>query len=240
MAKIQTIEVPIRGMDCTECTHHVQQAIAHIPGIESVQVLLGAQKAVITLDTGKVKIPSIAKVVAKAGYSVPGTDDRARQGGHSSQRILLILALVVGAILFLTVAGEWLGLFGKITTSVPFWVGAIIVVAVGLPIFIDVIRSTLQKQITSRTMMTLGVIAALAIGQWTTAGVVVFMMHIGNFVERFTTERSRKAVKDLTRMMPQTARIEKNGTEQEVAVGLVVAGISLSSGLVKSFLWMEK
>ncbi len=224
MAKIQTIEVPVHGMDCAECTHHVQQAIAHIPGIEAVEVLLGAQKAIVTLDAAKVKMPNIVKAVAKAGYSVHGTDDRARKGGQASKRILMILALAVGAILFLTVAGEWLGFFEKITTSVPFWLGAIIVVAAGLPIFIDVVRSTLQKQITSRTMMTLGVIAALAIGQWTTAGVVVFMMHIGNFVEHFTTERSRKAVKDLTRMMPQTARIEKNGVEQEVAVGKVAAG----------------
>ncbi len=205
-------------MDCAECTQHVQKAIAHVPGVKEVQVLLGSQKAIIQVDATLVKLPNIEKAVAKAGYSVPDPGDEKKEGGRSYRRMLTILALVVGAVLFLTVAGEWLGLFEKVTEKIPFWLGSIIVVAAGLPIFIDVIRSALQKQITSRTMMTLGVIAALSIQQWTTAGVVMFMMYVGNFVERFTTDRSRKAVRDLTGMLPQIARIENDGKELEIPI----------------------
>ncbi len=32
MAKSHTLEVPIKGMDCAECTQHVQHAIAMVPG----------------------------------------------------------------------------------------------------------------------------------------------------------------------------------------------------------------
>jgi Cu+-exporting ATPase len=224
MAKMHTIEVPIQGMDCADCTHHVQQAIARVPGVKNVQVLLASEKAIIEMDGRHAKLSSIEKAVARAGYFVAEENDSKKHNEQAARRALSVLALVVGAVLFLTVAGEWLGLFQQITSRIPFWLGAIIVLAAGLPIFVDVIRSALNRQVTSRTLMTLGVIAALSIGQWITAGVVVFMMHIGNFVEGFTTDRSRKAIRDLTRMIPQTARIEKSGKEQVVPVEKVVAG----------------
>src|SRR6266581_561016 len=85
-----------------------------------------------------------------------------------------------------------------------------------IPIFWKVLRATLHRQVISHTLMSLGVFAALAVGQWPTAAVVVFFMHTGNFVESFTTERSRRAIKHLTTLVPKTARIERNGDEVEV------------------------
>jgi len=127
-------------------------------------------------------------------------------------------------VLSVVVLGEWLGLISKLTEKIPFYIGAIIVLIGGLPVFLDVIRSALRKQITSRTLMTLGVIAALAVGQWTTAGVVVFLMHIGNFIENFTTERSRKAVKDLGKLLPAIVHVEREGQELDIPVEEVKGG----------------
>ena len=43
-------------------------------------------------------------------------------------------------------------------------------------------------------MMTIGVVAALAVGQWPTAAWSLFFMRSGDYAERFTTERSRQAL----------------------------------------------
>jgi Cd2+/Zn2+-exporting ATPase/Cu+-exporting ATPase len=66
--------------------------------------------------------------------------------------------------------------------------------------------------------MSIGVIAALAVGQWTTAAIVVLFMRVGDYVESFTAERARRAVKDLTNLSPQMARVERNGVEQETTI----------------------
>src|SRR5690606_1149763 len=42
--------------------------------------------------------------------------------------------------------------------------------------------------------------------------------------ENFTTEGARRAVKDLTAMIPQTARVERDGSEQEIPVSEVRNG----------------
>src|SRR6185369_9896434 len=57
-----------------------------------------------------------------------------------------------------------------------------------------------------------------------TATVIVLFMRVGNYAESFTTERARRAVKDLTVMAPQTARIEREGTEVEVPIAEVQVG----------------
>jgi Cd2+/Zn2+-exporting ATPase/Cu+-exporting ATPase len=34
MANLRTMEVPVKGMDCTECTQHVHHAIQELPGVK--------------------------------------------------------------------------------------------------------------------------------------------------------------------------------------------------------------
>lgn len=230
MTTLQTLEVPVKGMDCAECTQHVQHAIAKLPGVESVNVFLSSEKAVIRLDPALVEMPAIRKAIAGAGnYSVP--EEAAPLGtpvlGDFTRRVLTFMALVFGAVLFVIVIGEWFGLFEQLTRRVPFPIGAALVIASGWPIFRNVIGATLKRQITSHTLMTLGVLAALAVGQWATAAVVVFFMRVGDYAERLTTEGARRAVKDLTALAPQTARVERDGAEIEVPIAEVAVGESV-------------
>lgn len=235
--QIEILEVPVAGMDCTECTMHVKKAIAALPGVKSVEVFLASEKAVVQLDPSAVSLPQIRNAVEGAGYSVPLVGLAPPQPPVSGQQsmsstpladfsrpILTIFGVVFGVVLFVVVVGEWLGLFETLTSKVPWPVGLVIVLVGGYPIFRDVIRAAIRRQITSHTLMTIGVIAALVVGQWATAAVVVFFMYIGNYVEKLTTERARRAVKDLTAMAPQTARIERDGHDVELPVAQVRLG----------------
>ncbi len=122
------------------------------------------------------------------------------------------------------IAGEWLGLFDVLNEIVPFPVGAAIVLAVGFPIYRNVLRAALNRQILSHTLMTLGVIAALAIGDWVTALIVAIFMRVGDYVEGFTTESARRSLKELSALAPQTARVEQMGLELELPLSRVKIG----------------
>jgi P-type Cu+ transporter len=226
MAQAQTLEVLIAGMDCVECTQHVQQAIAKLSGVEAVDVYLSSEKAVIRLDPSVVALPDIRKAVEGAGYRVPdaATPTRHPQLGNFTQRIVTLFGVVFGAVVFIVVIGEWFGLFEQLTERVPFSVGLAIIIVSGWPIFLNVARATLKRQVTSHTLMTIGLLAALAIGEWPTAAIIVFFMRVGDYAEKFTTESARHALKDLTAMAPQTARVERDGVEQEVPVAEVTLG----------------
>lgn len=224
----RVMELPICGMDCTECTQHVQHALAAVPGVESVEVFLTSEKAVLRLASSDISMDTLRKAVESVGYSVADTnsDVQAQRSSRANftRSALTLFGLVVGAVLLVAVAGEWFGLFERITDSIPWPIGWAVVLLGGAPIFWNVLRATWRRQVISHTLMSLGVVAALAVGQWTTAAVVVFFMHLGNFTESFTTERSRQAVKRLTQLAPTTARVERDGTEVEVPIGEVQVG----------------
>jgi Cd2+/Zn2+-exporting ATPase/Cu+-exporting ATPase len=227
MAQAHTIEVPIAGMDCAECTEHVQTAIAALPGVETVQVFLAAEKAVVRLDPRRVDLAAVRQAVEGAGYTVPTVADAAPgavQSRDFARRVLGLFGLVFGGVLLVVVAGEGLGLFEVVTTRVPWPVGVALVLLAGYPVFRNVVRAALRRQIIAHTLMTLGVVAALAVGQWATAAIVVFFMRVGEYAESLATERARRAVRDLTRLAPQTARVVRDGAEQEVPVGEVQPG----------------
>lgn len=229
MARTQ-LEVPVRGMDCAECTVHVQRALRALPGVDDVRVLLSSEKAVLQIDPTRVDFPAIRKAVEGAGYTVPeptaeeGSQPASRSLSTFTRPVLTLFGLVFGAVLLIVIAGEWFGLFERITDWVPWYVGWFLVLLAGSPIFWNVIKAALRRQVISHTLMSLGVVAALAVGQWPTAVVIVFFMHVGDYAEHFTAERSRQAVKRLTDLAPQTARVERDGEERVVPLSEVQVG----------------
>jgi Cu+-exporting ATPase len=227
MAELQTLTIPIKGMDCAECTRHVGHAISKLDGVTSVDVLLATEKAIIRLDPDKVTMPAIREAVASAGdYSVPeiAPSIPVAPMGNFNRQLMILLAVVFGGVLSIIVAGEWLGMFKWLAELVPFPIGVVIVVAGGWPIFRNVIRATLKRQILSHTLMSIGAIAALAVGEWVTAAIVVIFMRVGEYVENFTTESARRAVKELTAIAPQTARVERGTEEVEIPIAQVQVG----------------
>ena len=133
-----------------------------------------------------------------------------------SRSILTVMAVAFAAVLFVVVIGEWLGWLENYTDRLPWPIGLLLVGALGYPVLRNVVRAALRRRITSHTLMTAGLGAALAVGQWPTALLIVFFMRLGEYLESFTARRARRALQDLTRMAPQKARVERGGREVEV------------------------
>ena len=220
------IEVPILGMTCDTCARDVRRAIETVPGVRSADVRLTAEKAVIHYDLRRLDLDGVRRAVEAAGYRVGDAAATPAPAAASdfARRVLTLLGVVFGLVLVVVVIGEVFGLFEAVTERVPWpvWLGLILVG--GYPVFRGVLRAALRRQVTSHILMTIGMLAAIAVGQWATALLVVFFMRMAGYVEQFTADRARRAVRDLTAMTPQTARVERDGREQEVPIGDVRVG----------------
>jgi Cd2+/Zn2+-exporting ATPase/Cu+-exporting ATPase len=153
-----------------------------------------------------------------------------------SRRVITGIGLVSAVVLLVVVVGEWLGILDAVSERIPWWVGLTAVVAGGLPVYVSVVRAALRGKVISHSLMTLGVVAALVIGEWITAAIVVLFMRLGDYSERVTTERSRDAVRGLEQLAPDTAvRVGTAGesletTHEELAHEEVVAVAELAVG----------
>ncbi|HET6527272.1 MAG TPA: cation-translocating P-type ATPase [Balneolaceae bacterium] len=223
----QKIEIPVKGMDCAGCAKNVQSALEKVEGVQSVEVLLSAEKARLVTDSKSPDHQAIKKAVESIGYHIPDLD----QGQAEEQDIedmarksFRLFGLVFGGILFIVVAGEWLGLFQTVTGLIPFWVGAILVLIAGYPVFKQVIVAASKKLVTPHALMALGAVAALVAGSWVTAAIVVFFMRTGDYIESYTTDKARDSVRSLTEFAPQKATVIQNGMEKEISINEVRTG----------------
>ena len=72
--RIETLTIPVDGMTCAACVHHVGEALRTVPGVGEVSVNLATARATVNLNAACDVVPPIdafAQAVAEAGYSVP-------------------------------------------------------------------------------------------------------------------------------------------------------------------------
>lgn len=227
-SNLSSLELPVEGMDCANCTKKVQQNLCAVPGVTSADVLLSSEKAIVQFDATKVTPAQLRQAVEAAGYRVPEADVPEASGntlgGDLGRRALRLFGIIFGAVLGIVLVGEWLGLFEAVTNRLPWPIWAVVVLVFGWPVLRSVVRAGLKGQVTSHTLMTVGLIAAIAVGEWAAALLVVLFMRIGDYTEKVTTERARRAVKDLVALAPQTARVERDGIEVVVPIADVAVG----------------
>lgn len=203
----------------------MERAIREVSGV--TEVMVSMHKAIVRFDRTRAGLKEIQDAIKKAGYSasLPAKERTPASPLRGfARRIFTLFGAVFGIVLFIVTFGEWLGLFEAATKKIPWSIWLTVIVIGGYPVFRNVMRSALRGRIISHTLMTVGMLAAIAVGQWTAAVIVVFFMRIGEYVESFTAERSHRALRELATLAPQTARVQRNGPEFEIPITEVRVG----------------
>ncbi len=224
--RVDRTEITVKGMDCADCTRHVAKALRDMEGVREAQVFLSSEKAVVEHDPSIVSLADLEKAITASGYQVQNPTDQA-DTIQARKGILLLTTAVFGlvtAVLLLVVIGEWMGWFGRLSAAIPVPVYVLIILLGGWPVFQSVISAAIRKEIISHTLMTIGMLAAIAVGEWATAVIIVFFMRIGDAVEQWTAQGARRALRDLQKLTPQTARVRRDGEDIEVPIGELKSG----------------
>ena len=107
----------------------------------------------------------------------------------------------------------------------PSWVA---VVFSGVPLILLAIKRMINNKgiskISSALLISIGMVASIAIGDLFAAGEIAFIMAIGEILEDKTTERAKKGLKKLIELSPTTARRIMDGKEETVPAGDIIVG----------------
>ena len=94
----------------------------------------------------------------------------------------------------------------------------------GWPIFKEALENLLQRRMTMELSMTIALVAALVIGQFLTALVIIFFVLIAEVLEGLTVGRGRKAIKHLLDLLPREATVRRAGSTQHVGADKLKIG----------------
>ena len=144
----------------------------------------------------------------------PGFLERYRHFLLSRKTILTF----VGAVLLL--AGAFLWMAGR--QDIGDWVFLASALVGGIPLFLYAARGLIiDRDITAGVLVTVAMIAAIVVGEYSAAALVVFMMSIGEWLENLTVARADNALRDLAKLVPATVTVRRNDEEIVVPVEAV-------------------
>ncbi|HCC69477.1 MAG TPA: hypothetical protein DEP99_06310 [Nitrospiraceae bacterium] len=154
--------------------------------------------------------------------TVKGLDCAACAGKIEKEKGKWTVDLLRIGFVFLLIVLSLTGIAERLSPIDIFSIVAIVVG--GYPLIKHAYIDLRNKAITANVFMALGVVAATAIGEFRSAAIIALFMLIAEFLESFTIEKARKAIKDLIEMAPKTARVKRGDIEVEIPVEDVKKG----------------
>ncbi len=95
----------------------------------------------------------------------------------------------------------------------------------GFPVFKLAVTNIFRDfDLTAGVMVSVAMIAALIVGEYSAMALVAFMMVIGEALEDFTRERADHALKELNELVPAMVTLRMNDQDVEVPIGQVRKG----------------
>ena len=218
------LELDIEGMTCTACARRIEKNLNKVEGV-SAYVDFASERAHLTIS-GETSHAEITKVIEDTGYSV---------GSNRSELQTLKWRVIAGVLISIPVA----------TTSMvhslmwQMWVYALLVAPVALwvawPFHSAAFKNLRHRATTMDTLVSLGVLVAygyslvqLFTGKheayFEVAAVVPTVVLIGRWLEVRTRRSATDSVRALLSAIPDTAKVRRNGVQEEISTSLVAKG----------------
>ncbi|MDW0359441.1 heavy metal translocating P-type ATPase [Halomonas venusta] len=239
----------ISGMTCAGCVNSVEKALANTPGVTNASVNFGTHTAQVT---GNVEREALINAVAAAGYHAePIVDMREAERIRESQEAatyrqrlrgsMLSLALAIPLMLSMFVYHPHPMGMGRLYWLVIGLLTLAILAFPGRHFFTNAWKQFKLHQANMDTLVAMGTGTAwlysmmvVAFAPWLpevaqgiyfeASAMVVGLILLGNAMELRARGRTSSALKRLLDLQEKTARVIRNGQEQELLVDDVVIG----------------
>jgi Cu+-exporting ATPase len=238
--------IHVGGMHCAACVARVEKTLQAVPGVQQAVVNLATREAQLKFDPAKTNSSQFAQVLEDAGYTyegmveleTPGVESRVDPEVRAFRNRFLVALLLNIPIFLLSMVHplqHWLDLSPQtlnyilllLTTPVMFYCGA--------PFFSGAWKAARHGTTDMNTLISLGTGAAyfysLAVTIWpqvftahqlglgvyydTSAMIITFIL-LGRWLEAKARGRASDAIRRLMSLAPPTARVRRDGTEQEI------------------------
>ncbi len=247
----QHITLRLRGMHCQGCANTIGKSLRSVEGVQKADVNFAAEQASVTYDPSAADTERLVEAVRDAGYDAAPADDiggeaeaeeadDAERRARQARRRLLIAWGFTGPIILMMIPQM---LFGLIPEGTPAWLWEAGQLVLALPVLLwagwathaSAARSAARGTPNMDVLITLGSMAALLTGPLYLAGLIgasfagiaamIMAFHLtGRHLEAKARGRASRAVRRLLELGARTARVERDGREEEVPIDRLQAG----------------
>jgi Cd2+/Zn2+-exporting ATPase len=204
-------------MDCHEEVALLERRLKHLAGLESLSADVIGGRLHVQYDAARLSTGTISAAVADTGMRAWLEHEEARRASAGGSRFFLLVAS--GVALAVSLAA------GAFDWALGARIGSAIAIATG---GIHPARRALSAMrlnaLDMNVLMSIAVLGALVIGEWSEAATVVCLFNLAQHLESHSMDRARQAIRTLMDLAPAEAVVIRNGLELRVAVDAVDIG----------------
>lgn len=207
----------IEGISCLDCAAKFEKRVATLPTVEHAALNTATGKLSIT---GSVDIETIRDIGRSEDYIVHRDKPSDNDTAPSIPRAELVRAILSGVFIVIALLTQ---AYDAPSFVPPVFFFASIVIG-GWTNGRKALYALPRFDFNMSVLMTVAVIGAMLIGEWTEGAVVAFLFAVSDLLEAWTYDRARRSIKDLMDVAPRTATIRRNDKELTVRVEDIAVG----------------
>lgn len=242
MKDTETTELKIEGMHCVSCERTIAGTIKKVPGVVDVNVSFVSSEAIVQKDKSTDN-QELIKAVQDAGYNaflIKGTTQEQIAKGESKrfkkELVLVILSALLTLPLILQMFLLWFG-YPEVT---PRWVQFVLATLVqfgfGWRFYVGSYYALKTWTGNMDLLICLGTTAAYLYSTlvfflgldkhlyFESSAAIITLILFGRLLEMLTKRRASGALKSLLQLQPKVARVQKEGSWQEMPIEKMAVG----------------
>ncbi len=210
----------VEGFTCINCAGKFERNVKDLQGVHDAKVNFGAAKITVY---GHTTIEHLEKAGAFENLKLsqdtgrPQVIEEMKQSSWRNNLHVLVSALLVVLGFFSHVVNGGESLVTVLVFGLSMVIGGYSLFKVGL-------MNLVRFEFDMKTLMTIAVIGAAIIGEWTEGAIVVILFAISEALERFSMDKARRSIRSLMDIAPKEALIRREGQEMLVPVDDITIG----------------
>jgi Cu+-exporting ATPase len=240
----------ISGMTCAACSNRVEKAIKKLDGVLRANVNLASEKAAVEYVPGKTNLDQIIAAVKKAGYEAKSDQEldadserEARVKEYKHQRNMFVLGAVLSFLFLPMMVSDFNMQYGflpgfefHLSPWIQFLLATPVQFYVGWRFYSGAYKALRGGSANMDVLVALGTSAAyfyslvLTLMGATTgfyyeaAAIVITLIILGKLLEARAKGQTSEAIKKLMGLQAKTARVIRDGKEEDIPIEDVVVG----------------
>ena len=218
-------ELVLEGLNCAHCAAKIEQKLIDTPQYSDVRFSFVTKELSLNCDKRNITsdIQSLVDSI-EDGVTVRSADEVEEDEGEEEVGKLKIILLIIAAGLFIVAFILHFFEGNEIICAILSVISAILS---GYDVVIEGVRSVMKRRIDETTLMTVAVVAAMVLGEFVEAAAVTVLFGIGELLEDKAVEKSRRDIRKLADIRPDTAYVVNGNTTIDVPAKDVEIGTIL-------------
>ncbi|MEM3064959.1 MAG: heavy metal translocating P-type ATPase [Candidatus Nitrosotenuis sp.] len=239
----EKLALKVSGMTDSSDADKLEKRLQGLEGIKSASVNYGTSQVLIEYNSALVSLSDIRHFMAKLGYQIVSEDLSATAEELEAKKLKKLLAVGIAFTIPIMIFGypEYLTFIPLAGTNMSaflmFACASIVQFVAGSRFYVGAFRIAKMRSANMDTLVVLGTTTAYLFSAYNTfptpmwhniyydaAAVVVTFIVLGKYLENKTKGKTSSIIKKMLELQPKTARIRRDGVEQEIPVEQIKTG----------------